>query len=78
LTESIPRSETPRKMNGKTVVATCGPPVFPLAATVVDAGPLDADQDIALTEILGPQPPDTALDRAVAALGGDERLELSR
>ena len=34
VTESIPSSATPRRMNGKTVVSRAGPPALPLAATV--------------------------------------------
>ena len=33
VTESIPSSATPRRMNGKTVVSSFGPPALPLAAT---------------------------------------------
>ena len=33
LTESTPSSDTPRRMNGKTVVSSEVPPVSPLAAT---------------------------------------------
>jgi hypothetical protein len=33
ITESIPSSATPRRMNGITVVCRAAPPVKPLAAT---------------------------------------------